>query len=572
MPLIRVATTQYRTGNDVQANLKTLLGYIDEAAEGGARLVVGPEFGNHTSFYADADEAWDVAITPGGDYMGAIQERARQHGIHVAFNATCRGDERPVIHISNFLVGPDGELIGRADKQVLMGGESEHLTPATCGGAVFDTAIGRIGMMSCLDGVPPETARQLALMGAQIITNSHNSCALDEPYGHIPARAAENRVWVIASGKVGPVCVDEMLEPLAAMIDAPAHLITALGENPILDPQGDAVARLPTEQAGIVFADIDLSLSDDKGWANGDLFADRRPDLYRAVCEPPFTFTGPAVEPYLAGIVQVRCDRSFEENCNRALDLVADASINGARLMVLPELCTLNRSEVCADPAGAAQRSRRFEAALAAVCAEHNIHVATSLVDRDGDDFYHAGILLNGRGERVVNSHQTHLGDDFKPWCTAGESLEVFDTELGRMGMMMGYDAVFPEVATVLARKGAEVLLHPTAWNFPWEIRYILSERAAENRVTVLSASRSDSGVARGGLINAMPSSQPLRARDLVPIWPMEAPHDRELHITATIYPARSRDKDLLGFDQQSGRRTELYQVLVQDWSGGVQQ
>jgi predicted amidohydrolase len=251
---------------------------------------------------------------------------------------------------------------------------------------------------------------------------------------------------------------------------------------------------------------------------------------------------------------------------------VADASINGARLMVLPELCTLNRSEVCADPAGAAQRSRRFEAALAAVCAEHNIHVATSLVDRDGDDFYHAGILLNGRGERVVNSHQTHLGDDFKPWCTAGESLEVFDTELGRMGMMMGYDAVFPEVATVLARKGAEVLLHPTAWNFPWEIRYILSERAAENRVTVLSASRSDSGVARGGLINAMPSSQPLRARDLVPIWPMEAPHDRELHITATIYPARSRDKDLLGFDQQSGRRTELYQVLVQDWSGGVQQ
>ena len=48
---VRVATTQYRTGNDVDANLATLLGLIDEAAEGGAALVVAPEFGNHTSFY-----------------------------------------------------------------------------------------------------------------------------------------------------------------------------------------------------------------------------------------------------------------------------------------------------------------------------------------------------------------------------------------------------------------------------------------------------------------------------------------------------------------------------------------
>ena len=54
-----------------------------------------------------------------------------------------------------------------------------------------------------------------------------------------------------------------------------------------------------------------------------------------------------------------------------------------------------------------------------------------------------------------------------------------------------------------------------------------------------------------------------LRASDLNPIWPMEAPRDRELHLLATIYPERSRNKDLIGFDLQWGRRPELYASLV---------
>ena len=211
---VRVATTQYRTGNDVLQNLDTLLDLVKQAAQGGAELVVAPEFGNHTSFYRDKEHAWEVAITLDGDYLKAVQEAARKYSIHVAFNATRRGEVSPVAYITNFLVGPDGKLIGYSDKQVLMGGEAENLEGALQAAQVYDTDIGRIGMMSCLDGVPPETARNLALQGAQIITNSHNSCALDEPYAHIPARAAENAVWVIAAGKVGPICIDEMVQPL----------------------------------------------------------------------------------------------------------------------------------------------------------------------------------------------------------------------------------------------------------------------------------------------------------------------------------------------------------------------
>ena len=65
-------------------------------------------------------------------------------------------------------------------------------------------------------------------------------------------------------------------------------------------------------------------------------------------------------------------------------------------------------------------------------------------------------------------------------------------------------------------------------------------------------------------MINALSESVPLRASDLNPIWPMEAPQDRELYICSDIHPQRSRNKDLIGFDLQWGRRPELYGTLVE--------
>jgi len=173
-------------------------------------------------------------------------------------------------------------------------------------------------------------------------------------------------------------------------------------------------------------------------------------------------------------------------------------------------------------------------------------------------------MLIDDQGERAGVYHQTHLTGSDRAWATPGEDIPVWDTELGRVGMMLGYDAVFPEVASVLARKGADVIAHPTTWRFEWETRLVMPERAAENRVHILSAARWDSPVRRGGMINALPDSRPLRASDLNPIWPIEAPLDRELHVRSAIHPARSRNKDLLGFDVLAGRRPELYARLVE--------
>ncbi len=559
---IRVASTQYRTGNDVQANLATLLDLIEQAAAGGAQLVVAPEFGNHTSFYEDADHAWGIAVDTEGDYVRAVREKAADCQIHVVFNATRRGESKGDIYITNFLVGPDGELIGYNDKQVLMGGESIFLSGATEPGQVFDTSIGRIGMMSCLDGVPPECARNLGLRGARIITNGHNSCALDEPYTHIPIIAAENHCWVIASGKLGPVVVDEMLQPLADQVRIPAHLITALGENPILDPMGKAVARFECEQGGLIFADIEVDEADDKNWADGDLFADRRPELYGPVAQIPAEFPVEESPAFKAAVVQLRSERPFHVNMQRATDLVADAAHNGVALVVLPELFPFQMDSIADNLDLALEQSAIAEQLLRETCVKAQVAVAFSLVTEDGG-LRHTGMLIGSDGTSWGQYHATHLTHSQARWAIPGDELPVWQTPLGRIGMMIGYDAVFPEVATSLARQAAEVIVHPTSWRIDWEPSLVICERASENRVSVLSAARFDSPVQRGGMINAMSLSEPLRAADLNPIRPQEAPHDRELYITADIHPSRSRNKDLIGFDLQWGRRHELYDTLV---------
>ena len=86
-----------------------------------------------------------------------------------------------------------------------MGAENDHLDPGTEIGPVVDTPLGRLGMYACMEGVINEVTRGMALRGAQVLLNSLNSFALDEADLHIPVRAAENQVWVVAANKVGPL-------------------------------------------------------------------------------------------------------------------------------------------------------------------------------------------------------------------------------------------------------------------------------------------------------------------------------------------------------------------------------
>jgi predicted amidohydrolase len=188
---MRVAAVQLAIGADVEANLKTCLRMIDQAAACRPDLIVLPEFCNHWSTVADKREGYAVALEYDGPFLAAIGKRAAAHAAYVALDVTVR---KPggVTTGANVLFDPTGKQVATSDKQVLMGSlELKLMERARELGQLVDTPFGRVGMFSCMDGVLFETPRCVALQGAQLMINTLNSWALDEANLHVPVRAAE---------------------------------------------------------------------------------------------------------------------------------------------------------------------------------------------------------------------------------------------------------------------------------------------------------------------------------------------------------------------------------------------
>ncbi len=453
---IRVAAAQFHVGNDVDANLVTCLRMLREAAGHNPDLIVLPEFANHCSWYDDAQHCYDVSVEIDGPFLSAIADCAAEIDAHVVINCTVRRDGKKVTGTS-LLFGPDGAMLGETNKQVLIGHENDFLERATEAGPIVQTAIGRLAMYSCMDGVINETPRCLALRGAQVLCNSLNSFAIDEGNLHIPVRAAENKVWVVAANKVGPLIPEAIVGPVSEAINIPAHRLDGAGDSQIVAPDGTVLAMAGKGEE-IVVADIDPSLADIKSRPDGtDLFADRRPELYASLGEDP------AAQP-----IDVSGPEDIVAAAVNDVEAIAAAESAGAKLICLA------RKKV-ADPflvQGAISGD-----ALVAFAAADNV---TCLVSKDA-------VLLQ---------------QDLMHADGGATTVDVVDTAFGRLAVLSDRDAVFPETMRLAAMRGVSTVLVPADLQEDWEGRTGLVERAAENRVNIVCAS--DNPGERGSLIASL--------------------------------------------------------------------
>lgn len=568
---ITIATSQYPVTYDLTENLQSILARIAEAAKQGADLVMFPEFSNHAALYRDQDHCWEVAVDPDGEWVGAIRDAARQHAIWVLFNATTRGP-KPTVYLQNYLIDRQGAVVGAVRKQVLIYLENDFIEPSSEEATVFETELGRLGLYSCMDGIVPETARNLALRGAQVLLNTLSSNARDEGALHIPVRAAENHVWVASSCKSGPLAPPtEIVDLILEQTGMKRHLWNAPGESQVVDPTGNPVAKGGYDTVEIVYATIQPELADDKRLPGvGDLFADRRPAAYRLLVEPNERLpvvTNPSrrpVAPLRVAAIQVGLGKNVEATVLRAIDLAHEAADNGATLVVFPELFPFALGASAADPARAATDSDAARQYLERFSAERGAIAAASLVEREDDRFYHT-VFLWENGALVGRYRQVHLREPDRAWATAGEVFASVETAAGRIGLLAGYDGLFPEAPRVLALLGCDVILYPTTWFVSWEPDLGLPERAAENHLSIVAAARPDSPVARGSLIATVPRfPQPFRGK-LNPSYVTLAPTGREAILFQTVDPEASRNKVMLPqTDAILNRRAHLYRPLIE--------
>jgi nitrilase len=452
----RAAAAQFHVGNDVEENLATCLRMITAAGENKPELLVLPEFSNHCSWYDGAGHCFDVSVDLDGPFLAAIADAARGISAYVVINCTLRRPGRRVTGTS-IMISPAGEIIGTADKQVLIGHENDFLERAGEAGPVLATPLGKLAMYSCMDGVINETPRCLALRGAEVLCNSLNSFALDEGSLHIPVRAAENRVWVVAANKVGPLIPAALVGPVSAATNIPAHFLDGAGDSQIVAPDGTVVA-LAGKDEEIIFADIEPGLARDKRRSDGtDVFAARRPGLYAPLAEDPagqpVSISGPEDVPVAA---------------LRAAGQLERAMAAGARLV-----CIAGGQPVAPD-------------SLAPLVAEGCLVAAAAADDT---------VTLVGPDGPILRQARLHADG-------GADDIEVADTACGRVAVLDSRDVIFPETMRLAALKGVSTVLIPGKPLEDWECRTGIVERAAENRVNVVFASAE--GGERGSVVAAL--------------------------------------------------------------------
>jgi predicted amidohydrolase len=492
---MKVAALQYASGTDVDENLATCLRMIDRAADGSPDLMVLPEFSNHISWYDDAAHAREVSLDLEGDFLQAIADRAERYGCDIVINVSLRrpGD---TLTVSSLCYDPTSQCVAVADKQTLMGHENTWFARATQTSDVIDTPFGRLAMFPCRDGVTCETPRGLALRGAQLFCDSLNSFALDEASLHVPARAPENKVFLVAANKVGPLIPEALLEAVSAQTHIPLRFLSGAGESQIVSPTGEILARGPRDEEAVVVAEIDLSLADDKRRPDGtDLFAARRPELYSTIAEEPSANVCGEAATTL-GVATLLPEQDGEAALEELPELVA-ALPTGTRLAVLPELFCYADSSQPSAPADHQLAERAVETMRDACAQVADLHLCASLVMPVDDGYGLVTVLVNQSG-LAARQAQLHRSERY-PWMTTGEGLSTVDMPWGRLALITGDDMLFPELVKVAALKGALVLAAPLRLQEPWEERFGLRSRAAENRVCVVASSRPLDG--RAGLI-----------------------------------------------------------------------
>jgi len=482
---IRVAAVQLASGDNLSANLRSCLRMLDKAALLKPGLIVLPEFCNHVSWYEDRAHCFRVSVALNSGFLRAIAGKAREHQTHIVINCSVQRDEG-VATGTSLLYGPDGELLAAADKQLLMGHQTNFLQRAKAPGPVTATEVGRLGLYTGTDGLAFETTRSLALRGAQILCNSLGSAARCDSDLHVPVRAAENRVFVVAANKVGPLVPRALLATVSQATGTPEHYLFGSGASQIVAPDGTVLARANATDEQVIWADIDPRQADDKRRLDStDLFRARRPDLYAPlVQQSPQTAPYPSAPEVLAATATI-AGGAWLPTVDEAL---REAAAAGVTLLVLPELAVVGTSVT--NVTAAAQRcDGALEYLLRATRElDTDLAVVTTIVRDTVKGIRHTAVLVSG-GKLVGYQDQLHPCARH-PWATPDHRVKTIDLPWGRVALIVGDDALYPESFRLAALAGAQVAAVPFHAQEAWELQTGLLERAAENRLCLVAATR----------------------------------------------------------------------------------
>jgi N-carbamoylputrescine amidase len=286
MTKLSVAALQLALGSsDETENIAAVSALVEQAAGRGAQVILPPELFSGPYFCKVEDDALFALARPVADHPAVLAMRQLAKGLGVAIPTSFF--ERDGHHYYNTLamIGPDGGIMGTYRKSHIPDGpgyeEKFYFRPGNDGFKVWDLFGARIGIGICWDQWYPETARVLALKGAEVlfyptaIGSEPKDAEMDTSrmwrramIGH----AVSNCMPVVAANRIGHES------------ESGAEGQSFYGHSFICDEWGDMLAEYGRDESGALVATLDLSAAA-RHRASWGFFRDRRPQLYGRICE-----------------------------------------------------------------------------------------------------------------------------------------------------------------------------------------------------------------------------------------------------------------------------------------------
>lgn len=184
-----------------------------------------------------------------------------------------------------------------------------------------------------------------------------------------------------------------------------------------------------------------------------------------------------------------------EANLSRMVQLIEEiGSSEKIDLIIFPELCLTGYECGVRFTELAEAIPGHITNVLGKKAAEFNLHVAFGMVERKRAEsiIYNCAVLLGPDGQVVDKYHKVHLWGEEKLAFRAGYRYPLLETEVGRLGLLLGWDLAFPEVARTYALKGAELLCVLANWEKDKAAEWstYVAARAYENGIFVAAANR----------------------------------------------------------------------------------
>lgn len=445
------------------ANLAALTRLTEQAIDSGARLIVLPEMAPTGYCWQSRDEiAPMVEPIPGPTTDHFVSLAAKSD----AFIVVGMAELEPATGIafnSAVLIGPSG-IVGLYRKTHLYISDPKWAKAGDLGLPVFATELGNIGMAICMDMAFPEAVRVPAVHGADLLAVPTNWLSEKSPSPTFMARAAESGVYVIGANRYG-------IE----------RGVQFSGGSAIINPDGSIQQSRDTGD-GVVIGEIDLDAARDKRLVphrSENRIADRRPDDYGDLALSshlwnPRAFHGlygyrplPPGRLSQAAVIQQSPLADYVDGNIEGIVAVARNHLD-LDLLIFPELSVSGpiadraRAVAVAEPIPG-PTTRRLTAAAAAA----QTWIVAGMVETDGDDLYNVAVLLGPDGY-IGHYRKLHLADADRTWATPGNrGLPTFDLPIGRVGLLIGYDLIFPEAARILAIAGADLIACPSHVDWP---------------------------------------------------------------------------------------------------------